>query len=212
MSIVNWFAAPLGTTAYQPPGPEQHEGWYRKNARDEVMWWPIGREDKKQWTWLGGRCDYPYGAIIRPAEAVTVKIEPGNGALGTVVVDWSKAPEGTMGFHPQANGYVDHWVKWAENGDNWFCTCGFEECGWQNSYVKLSHMLPRYFSTIIVRPQSTEPAAGLHGKMHNAWLEYANNFRESVGVQIVEEATLRGQISMQVFYAGFAAGVKAGQS
>lgn len=121
-------------------------------------------------------------------------------------IDWSKAPEGTMGFHPQENGYVDRWVKWAENGDNWFCVCGFEADGWQNSYVKLSHMLPRYFSTIIVRP--VEAPHTFDNKMLDAWVEYANNFRKTIGVQSAQEAKLRGEISLQVFAAGFDAGVK----
>lgn len=70
----------------------------------------------------------------------------------TTNIDWSKAPEGAMGFHPQANGYVDHWVKWTENGDNWFCTCGFEAGGWVEYHVSLNQMSPRYRSAIVVRP------------------------------------------------------------
>lgn len=101
------------------------------------------------------------------------------------------------------NGYVDHWVKWAENGDNWFCVRGFEAGGWVKYEVNLTNMSLRYRSTIIVRPQQTEPADGLHGKMYNAWLEYAHLNGIVGGIQ--------GQISMQLFYAGFAAGVKAGR-
>lgn len=152
MSIVNWLTGPLDATAYQPSAPEQEEGWYRKNANGEVEWWQVNSHNKDQWTWMGGRKDYPYGAIIRPAEKVIVRLQTTAEQLGWAAINWSKAPEGTMGFHPQINGYVDHWVKWAENGDNWFCTCGFESEGWQNACVNLTHMLPCYRSAIIVRP------------------------------------------------------------
>src|SRR5690349_10404553 len=70
----------------------------------------------------------------------------------TTNIDWSKAPEGTTGFHPQANGYVDHWVKWAENGDNWFCTLGFESSGWQEAVIPFDKMMPNYRDRIIHKP------------------------------------------------------------
>jgi len=121
-------------------------------------------------------------------------------------IDWSKAPEGTMGFHPQANGYVDHWIKWAENGDNWFCTCGFEAGGWVKYHVNLNSMSPRYRATIVVAP--VEVSHTFDNKILDAWMEYANNFRQTIGVQSAQEAKLRSEISLQLFAAGFAAGVK----
>lgn len=48
-------------------------------------------------------------------------------------IDWSKAPEGVMGLHPFAGGYAEHWLKWAANGDSWFCVTGFESAGWVQS-------------------------------------------------------------------------------
>ena len=124
----------------------------------------------------------------------------------TTNIDWSKAPEGTMGFHPRANGYVDHWVKWAENGDSWFCTRGFEAGGWVKYEVNLNSMSPHYRSTMVERPAEVPHIFG--NKMLDAWMEYANNFRETIGAQSAQEAKLRGEISLQVFSAGFAAGVK----
>ena len=67
-------------------------------------------------------------------------------------IDWSKAPEGTMGFHPQVNGYVDHWVKWDENGANWFCVLGFELSGWQKAVIPFDKMMPNYQERIIRAP------------------------------------------------------------
>lgn len=207
MGIINWLAAPVGATAYQPSGPEQYEGWYRKNECGEVMWWQVGRQGKEQWAWMGGRRDYPYGAVIRPAERVTVKIEPGNGALGAVVAAWNKAPLGTMGFHPAKNGYVDHWVKWEDSGDNWFCVCGFEKDGWQKAITKLGPWPSQYTQTIVRKPGKNQAAVYCELQL-NAWQEYANNFRQTIGVQSAQEAKLRGEISLQVFAAGFDAGVK----
>lgn len=125
----------------------------------------------------------------------------------TINIDWSKAPEGTMGFHPQANGYVDHWVKWVENGDNWFCVCGFETEGWVEHHVNLNDKtLLRYRAAITTRP--AEVPHTFDNKMLDAWMEYANNFRQTIGVKSAQEAKLRGEISLQLFSAGFAAGVK----
>lgn len=124
----------------------------------------------------------------------------------TTNIDWSKAPEGAMGFHPCVNGYVDHWVKWTENGDNWFCVCGFEPGSWVKSYPSLRSMSPRYRSTIIVRPVEMPPT--FDNKMLDAWMKHANNFRQTVGVQSAQEAKLRGEISLELFAAGFAAGAK----
>lgn len=149
---IEWLTAPYGATAYQPAGPEQYEGWYRKDANGEIEWWRVDGHGKDQWTWMGGRQDYPHGTIVKPAEKVIVRLQTTAEQLGWAAIDWSKAPEGTMGFHQQANGYVDHWVKWTENGDNWFCVCGFEAEGWQQAVTPFDKMMPNYRERIVCVP------------------------------------------------------------
>lgn len=67
-------------------------------------------------------------------------------------IDWSKAPEGVKGFHPQVNGYTDHWVKWCSNGDNWFCVVGFESGGWVRASTPMHQ---NYMAGIVVRDQQS---------------------------------------------------------
>jgi len=52
-------------------------------------------------------------------------------------IDWSKAPEGTTHFHPNVNGYVEHWVK-INGGKSWFCVTNFEKEGWKQDFGKLN--------------------------------------------------------------------------
>lgn len=66
MSTINWKMAPSGAEAYQPEGPEQFPGWYKK-IKGEVYWWQLTDSQNEQWLWMGGRRDFPVGAIIRPA-------------------------------------------------------------------------------------------------------------------------------------------------
>lgn len=61
----NWDKAPATVEAYQPPGPEQYEGWYRKGTSGAVEWWQVNSAGEEQWVWMGGRTDFPYGAIVR---------------------------------------------------------------------------------------------------------------------------------------------------
>lgn len=103
-------------------------------------------------------------------------------------------------------GYVDHWVKWVENGDNWFCALGFESSGWQKAAIPFDKMMPNYRDRVIRVPVETPHT--FDNKLLDAWTEYANNFRQTIGVQSAQEAKLRGEISLQLFAAGFAAGVK----
>lgn len=55
-----------------------------------------------------------------------------------------------MGFCPMLNGYVDHWVKWEKNGDNWFCVRGFESGGWVKA---VTPMCEGYKSVIVTKPE-----------------------------------------------------------
>lgn len=61
----NWDKAPATAEAYQPPGPEQYEGWYRKGTSGAAEWWQVNSAGEEQWVWMGGRTDFPYGAIVR---------------------------------------------------------------------------------------------------------------------------------------------------
>lgn len=67
-------------------------------------------------------------------------------------IQWDKAPEGVLAFHPAVNGYSDHWVKWDEKGNNWFCVTGFESGGWVNSFTS---MHPKYVHEFIYRNPKT---------------------------------------------------------
>lgn len=40
--------------------------------------------------------------------------------------DWSNAPEDATHYHPQDDGYVEHWFK-----PGHFCVLGFESDGWR---------------------------------------------------------------------------------
>ena len=68
-------------------------------------------------------------------------------------IDWSKAPEGVMGYHPHCAGYVDHWLKWESNGDNWFSVVGFESGGWVKALVPLE---PENLEYLIRRPEAID--------------------------------------------------------
>lgn len=62
-----WERAPEGAEAYQPAGPEQYEGWY-KRIKGEVYWWQLTDSQNEQWLWMGGRQDFPIGVgiVMRP--------------------------------------------------------------------------------------------------------------------------------------------------
>ncbi|QLL11734.1 hypothetical protein [Pseudomonas chlororaphis] len=65
-------------------------------------------------------------------------------------IDWSKAPEGVTGFHPDKNGHLAHWVKLGSNGNNCFCVVGFESSGWVNLHS--SRISEDYRAEIINAP------------------------------------------------------------
>lgn len=61
---IDWSKAPEGTEAGSPESHEFFACWYRRNAFGEVEAIIVGTND--YWVHMGGRRDFPYGAVLRP--------------------------------------------------------------------------------------------------------------------------------------------------
>lgn len=65
MSTVDWSKAPTGALAYHPGSSHQFECWYKFDANGDVLCALAHGAYLNIWTHMGGRKDFPFGAITR---------------------------------------------------------------------------------------------------------------------------------------------------
>lgn len=108
-------------------------------------------------------------------------------------IDWSKAPEGATHYHPQINGYVEHWVK-----PDHFCTLGFEASGW-----RCSPNMIRDTSALISRPSpwnSAElPPVGTFVHVYGGGLIYGQGESGPVLAHVEDTAVIRMSYGLGCF-------------
>lgn len=62
---INWSAAPTDAEAGNPESSQILACWYKRNQFGDVM--VIVDGSGIDWLHMGGRKDFPYGSILRPA-------------------------------------------------------------------------------------------------------------------------------------------------
>ena len=65
MITIDWSKAPDSAEAYHPAALEQYECWYKRDNHGDVYCMLAEGAHVGIWTHMGGRKDFPHGAICK---------------------------------------------------------------------------------------------------------------------------------------------------
>ncbi|MNE30429.1 hypothetical protein D3C81_441880 [compost metagenome] len=94
---LDWLTAPITAEAYSPATNETFASWYRRDSGGQVH---QQLEDDRvpgrngSWVWMGGRTDFPPGAILRPSTEAEVQDNGGPAEETQRVGEISKTTSG----------------------------------------------------------------------------------------------------------------------
>lgn len=64
-TVIDWSKAPEGTEAAHPGSEQVHPAWFKRDVAGLVEQICPGA-GINNWSWMGGRRDFPYGHVLRP--------------------------------------------------------------------------------------------------------------------------------------------------
>lgn len=95
---IDWSKAPDGTEAASPETAGTYAAWYRRDVAGLVEQICPGAH-VNNWTWMGGRKDFPIGHVLRPDPPILVQHWTGEG----------QPPDGTLCEWKEKTGF--QWVQ-----------------------------------------------------------------------------------------------------
>lgn len=95
---IDWSKAPDGTEAASPETAGNYAAWYRRDVAGVVEQICPGAR-VNNWTWMGGRKDFPVGYVLRPDPPILVQHWTGEG----------QPPAGTLCEWKEKTGFK--WVQ-----------------------------------------------------------------------------------------------------